>query len=142
MPIIFNQLQKECEEQQSLVIGAAKIYFSLNNISFINDINIAIEYIKTHLNTPIQIMDIVCYVGISRTNLLNKFKKETNETIGNYIMKCRLEKSKMLLKYSNISLGEISNYLCFSSQSYFQNKFKQMFKITPLKYRKEKTNKK
>lgn len=112
------------------------------NKEYSNDVNIAIEYIKTHLNTPIQIMNIVCYVGISRTNLLNKFKKETNETIGNYIMKCRLEKSKMLLKYSNISLGEISSYLCFSSQSYFQNKFKQMFKITPLKYRKEEANKK
>lgn len=35
-----------------------------------------------------------------------------------------------------MSLTEISNYLCYSSQSYFQNAFKKKFQLTPLQYRK------
>lgn len=32
---------------------------------------------------------------------------------------------------------EISSYLCFSSQSHFQNTFKKHFNITPLGYREQ-----
>lgn len=39
------------------------------------------------------------------------------------------------LTYSNKSLAEISSYLCFSSQSYFQNVFKRKYGITPKQYR-------
>ena len=52
-------------------------------------------------------------------------------------MRCRLEEAKSLLTYSDKTLSEISTYLCFSSQSYFQNIFKKKYGITPLKYRKQ-----
>jgi len=51
-------------------------------------------------------------------------------------MRCKLEEAKNLLKFSTLSLAEISNYLCFSSQSYFQNVFKKKYHITPNQYRK------
>ena len=40
-------------------------------------------------------------------------------------------------RYSEKSLAEISSYLCFSSQSYFQNVFKKQYGVTPLQYRKQ-----
>ena len=57
--------------------------------------------------------------------LLAQFKKETGETIGRYIMKAKLQEAKLLLAYSNKSLVEISNFFFFSSESYFQNLFKE-----------------
>ena len=50
-------------------------------------------------------------------------------------MRCKLEEAKSLLTYSDKSLIEISNYLCFSSQSYFQNVFKKKYGMTPKQYR-------
>ena len=56
--------------------------------------------------------------------------------IGAYITHCRLREAKALLRYTDKSLGEISSYLCFSSQSHFQNVFKKHIGRTPLEYRK------
>ncbi|MGN0840252.1 MAG: helix-turn-helix transcriptional regulator [Candidatus Ornithospirochaeta sp.] len=64
------------------------------------------------------------------------FQSELGITIDEYVIECRLREAKSLLKYTDKSLTEISNYLCFSSQSHFQNLFKKHYGITPLKYRK------
>ena len=55
--------------------------------------------------------------------------------ISEFIMQCRLEQAQKLLAHSDMSLSEISAYLCFSSQSYFQNVFKKKFGMTPRQYR-------
>lgn len=52
-------------------------------------------------------------------------------------MQVRLREAKSLLQYTDKSLGEISSYLCFSSQSHFQNAFKKETGITPAAYRKQ-----
>ena len=52
-----------------------------------------------------------------------------------FIMRCKLEEAKSLLTYTDKSLSEISSYLCFSSQAYFQNVFKKKFGVTPNEYR-------
>ena len=56
--------------------------------------------------------------------------------IGAFITQSKLREAQSLLKYSDMTIAEISNYLCFSSQSYFQNVFKNECGITPAKYRK------
>ena len=106
--------------------------------AFSGEVFTALQFIKTHTNQPIGVMDVVDYVGKSRSVLLAQFKKETGETIGRYIMKAKLQEAKLLLVYSNKSLVEISNFFFFSSQSYFQNLFKKEYGITPLSYRKKK----
>ena len=69
--------------------------------------------------------------------MMRRFKEELGIHIGAFITRCKLEEAKSLLTYSDKSLSEISNYLCFSSQSYFQNVFKKKFGITPLQYRRQ-----
>ena len=54
-----------------------------------------------------------------------------------FIMRCKLEEAKSLLTYTDKSISEISSYLCFSSQAYFQNVFKKKYKITPNEYRRQ-----
>ena len=71
----------------------------------------------------------------SRAYLFKKFRQELKSTIGAYITECKLRESRSLLQYTDKSLGKISSYLCFSSQSYFQNVFKKYNGVTPLEYR-------
>lgn len=54
-----------------------------------------------------------------------------------YVTKCKLEEACDLLVYGQRSLAEISAYLGYSSQSYFQNVFKKQHGVTPVQYRKQ-----
>lgn len=110
--------------QQKIPKGVSKAVYS------------SIEYISNHINEPISIDEIVEVSGKSRAYIFRSFQSELGMTIGKYIIECRLREAKSLLKYTDKSLTEISNYLCFSSQSHFQNLFKKHYGITPLKYRK------
>ena len=94
------------------------------------------QFISTHMNEPISASDVVAYSGKSRAYLFKKFQEELGISIGAYITECRLREAKSLLRYTDKPLGEISSYLCFSSQSHFQNVFKKEMGITPISYRK------
>ncbi|HBA69625.1 MAG TPA: AraC family transcriptional regulator [Lachnospiraceae bacterium] len=94
-----------------------------------------IQFITQHINDPIQVSDVAEHIGKSRSYLCEKFKKELGFDVSRFIMRCKLEEAKSLLTYSNKALSEISNYLCFSSQSYFQNVFKKKYGLTPKQYR-------
>lgn len=101
-----------------------------------SDINKCIQYIKQHTNQAISTSDVASYVGKSRSYLSHCFKKELGFEMREFIMRCKLEEAKSLLTYTDKSLSEISSYLCFSSQAYFQNVFKKKFGVTPNEYRK------
>ncbi|MCM1049232.1 MAG: AraC family transcriptional regulator [Clostridiales bacterium] len=96
-----------------------------------------INYIRSHTNSPISISSVAQHVHRSNSYVLKLFKKELGINMGSFITRCKLEEAKSLLTYSEKSLAEISSYLCFSSQSYFQNVFKKKYGMTPLQYRKE-----
>lgn len=95
------------------------------------------NYIRSHTNETIRVDDVAKQVHRSSSYMMKKFKEELGIHIGAFIIRCKLEESKSLLAYSDKSLTDISNYLCFSSQSHFQNAFKKQYGITPMQYRKK-----
>lgn len=96
-----------------------------------------ITYIRSHTNEPITINDVANHIHKSLSYSLQHFKEELSFNMGAFIMRCKLEEARSLLTYTDKSLAEISNYLCFSNQSYFQQVFKKNYGITPLQYRKQ-----
>lgn len=100
------------------------------------DIFQCIQFISTHTNQPLSVDDVAEAVGRSRSYLSKKFKKELGFNLSDFIMRRKLEEGKSLLAYTEKTISEISEYLCFSSQSYFQNVFKKKYKMTPYEYRK------
>lgn len=95
------------------------------------------QFISSHINQPIAVEDVVACAGTSRAQLFRHFQQELGTGIAAYITRCRMREAQSLLRYTEKSLGEISSYLCFSSQSYFQNVFKKQFGTTPAQYRKQ-----
>ena len=93
------------------------------------------EYIRKYYHQKICIPDIAEALGVSESHLSRIFKKETGESIQKYSMHMRIERAENLLKYSESSLTEISEYLCFSSQSHFGKVFKVYKNMTPKQYR-------
>lgn len=101
------------------------------------DVYACMTYIRSHTNEAISVEDAAAHVKRSSSYIMKHFKSELGIHIGAYIMRCKLEEAKSLLTYSEKTLAEISSYLCFSSQSYFQNVFKKQYGVTPLQYRKQ-----
>ena len=95
----------------------------------------ALDYINNHLHENITVSEISCYCSVSESNLRKKFKEDVGENIIFYIAKQKVSEAKTLLRYSDYSIIEISEYLSFSSQSYFTNVFKKVCGTTPAEYR-------
>jgi len=74
--------------------------------------------------------------GISKFNLIKRFKSSTNVTPHQFIIKKKLERSKNLLKEGSLSLTDVTYMLNFSDQSHFSNSFKKMYGMTPREFRK------
>lgn len=100
------------------------------------EVSVCVNYIRSHTNEPIGVEDVAAQIHRSSSYIMKKFKEELGFTIAAFITRCKLEEAKSLLAYSNRSLAEISNYLCFSSQPHFQTLFKKQYQMTPLEYRK------
>ncbi|MGN1344237.1 MAG: helix-turn-helix domain-containing protein [Traorella sp.] len=94
------------------------------------------QYISSHVNEPLTVQSVAEHFNISRPYLSKRFIEELGFSMSAFIMRCKLEESRYLLKNTEKSIGEISNYLFFSSQSYFQNVFKKQYGMTPHQYRK------
>ena len=95
-----------------------------------------IQYIANHINTDISVEKIANELNMDRSTLSKKFKRELGFNISSYIMRRKLEEAKSLLSYTDKTISEISEYLCFSTQSYFQNVFKKKYGLTPKEFRK------
>lgn len=101
------------------------------------DIYKAIQFISNHTNQQISVVDVAEHLNMDRSSLSKKFKKELGFNISDFIMRRKLEEAKSLLHFTDKSISEISEYLCFSTQSYFQNVFKKKYGITPNEFRKQ-----
>jgi len=94
-----------------------------------------IDYIYDHLNENIQLSDIAAYTGLHPNYLSALFRKETGETLTDFIQKEKIKTACNMLKYTEYSYSDISSTLAFSSQSYFIKVFKSIMGITPKEYR-------
>lgn len=75
--------------------------------------------------------------GISPEHLSRLFKKETGLGFSEYLSLLRLKKAEGTLKRnSEMSIAEIAFSCGFNDSNYFCEKFKKVYGVSPLKYRK------
>lgn len=95
----------------------------------------SIDYIYDHIHERITIEQLAYHTNLSPNYLSKLFKKEVGISVSDYIRERKISNAKNLLRYSDYSLIEISNYLAFSSQSHFIQIFERYVGMTPKKYR-------
>lgn len=93
------------------------------------------NYVRHHLSEPINAEDMAAELFMSRPYLSAKFKKETGETLTDYILREKTEEAKRLLRYSDKPAAAIGAYLGFSSHGHFIRVFKKYAGVTPNEYR-------
>lgn len=106
---------------------------------FLQDLDIPVRecilYVQQHTNQPLTVQSVADALGYHRAYLSSCFSNTMGFCLNEYIYRCKLEEGKTLLAFTNKSISEISSYLCFSSQSHFQLRFKKAFHVTPAEYR-------
>lgn len=81
------------------------------------------------------IKTLAAQFGYSQYYFSRKFHEETGMSLNQYLMKHKIEKSKLLLKNTALSIQDITDTLNFCSSSYFGKHFRQETGMTPLEYR-------
>lgn len=93
------------------------------------------ELIARNIHKRLTVEEIAQQIGINRTYLSTRFSENVGMTISQYNILIRLNAAENMLKYSDMAISQIAEYLCFSSQSYFGKVFKEKNKLTPVKFR-------
>ncbi len=106
-------------------------YAGINDLT----VNRAMKYILEHVTEKIVAKDIADTLHISTQYLSAKFKEVTGTGVVEFINKSKISEAEYLLTFTEEPLVRISNFLSFSSQSYFQSIFKKYTGLTPTEYR-------
>lgn len=95
------------------------------------------DYIATHLNKEFTLESMAKEIGVNPSYLSRKFKEYENMGIAEYTSRRRIQAAENMLKYSDIPIAAIAQYLCFHSQSYFGAVFKEYTGLSPRRYREQ-----
>lgn len=113
--------RREDEKENRLVHMAKNLIYEKYGESLLS-----VSYIAEELN-------------VSTAYLSSLFKIETGENLVKFITRYRVEKSKELLRQSNMKVSDIAGKVGYINVSYYTSIFRNQVGISPLQYR-EKTN--
>lgn len=92
------------------------------------------DYINNNLDRTIKIEDLERHSGLNPTKMQNGFKFLFNHTVNEYIMQQRMLQASILLRTTDLSLGQIAEAIGISSKSYFSKSFKKHYGVLPSEY--------
>ncbi len=95
-----------------------------------------IGYINDHYQEKLSQRETAEKFHFSREYFARFFKKQTGMTYKKYVTLYRLEKAREELIHKNSKISDIALQNGFSSETQFISSFKNVFGLTPLKYRK------
>ena len=93
------------------------------------------QYVRNHYREKLTVAHIAKQFYLSPEYLSSLFIKECRISLPEYIRSLKINQAKVLLKFTDRSLIDISSLLSFSSQSYFQTVFRRETGMTPQYFR-------
>lgn len=95
----------------------------------------ALRFIREQAFQKIQVEDVARHAGVGRRSLERKFKDLVGKSIDQSIRQTRLDRARILLRESKLTLDEIAERCGFSSTDYFSKVFKAHSGQTPAAFR-------
>lgn len=96
-----------------------------------------LSYIQENYAKPISLEDLAKIYHMSPKYFCHYFKQNFSMTFLEYLTRYRIEKARILLKNTGLSVMEIGFLVGYENFSYFIRIFKRIVGITPAKYRVE-----
>lgn len=94
-----------------------------------------VDYIDLHLEQKIQAADLAVQLGYDDYYITRRFKRETGYSLTNYIKFAKIERAKVLLQSTRLTVQQIADGLGFTTRSYFIQCFKAVTGRTPTAWR-------
>lgn len=99
------------------------------------------EYMNEHYADPnLNMSAITDRFGMSAARLSLDFKEQMEMTPSDYLLLIRMEKSKVLLAETRMSIKEICAAVGYFDTSGFIRRFRQYMAMTPVQYRQNSAN--
>lgn len=94
-----------------------------------------VSEIRAHPQREWSIQNLAASVGLSVSQFGRRFRALFGCSPVEYILQIRMDRARLLLRESLLSVGEISEELGYKDVGYFSRQFKQRTGISPLVYR-------
>lgn len=101
-------------------------------------LQLMMQYIHQNYRSNISLDSIADYAMLSKSTVLNYFRKYLHTTPINYLISYRLNEAAVLLRKTEKKIITISNETGFNNVDYFCKLFKKHYHLTPTEYRKNK----
>jgi AraC family transcriptional regulator len=96
----------------------------------------AIDYMQAHLGEDLSLSAIAEELGMSQYYFCHLFKRSTGISPHQYLIRQRVERSKILLKQRDRTVTSIALECGFASSSHFAKCFRQLTGLNPKEFRK------
>lgn len=94
-----------------------------------------INWVEFNLQEPLALKYLAEKFSVNASYLSGQFKRETGETMTNYINGRRIQKSLYYLTTTRLSIQEIAAKVGIYDENYFSRIFKRVKNMTPREYR-------
>ncbi len=91
----------------------------------------AIEVMKAHIEEPISCKQVAEQVGLSQRQMERVFKEHLEHRPNQYYLNLRLEKARLLLEQSDMSILNVAMACGFQSTSHFSQCYKRTYQRLP-----------
>lgn len=139
----YIQSVEDCRDSGGLSALAHAMYHDFiyrvhqlhSNPNYSHAIQKCCDFIELSLDKRIRTADLAALVGYTEYYLTEKFKKETGQSVSSYIRFAKVERAKLLLETTDMTVRAIAESLSFNTVNYFIQSFRDTTGYTPIQYR-------
>lgn len=126
MQILIQIYRQSSNEKKSLSVGESGSSFTIYHI---------LRYVDREYLNIASVKDISAKMSYSEYYISHLFKEKIGISIKEYITEKKMKNAAVLLTTSNLSIGEVSEHLNFSTEHTFRQAFKKYHGASPREYR-------
>lgn len=104
-------------------------------------IKAAVKYIQSNIHTAISVAELTKFLGVSQPYLFRLFKTKFHISPKEYILRQKLNRAKLLLKETPLTITHVANSVGFQDVLSFSKFFKSKTGLSPQNYRNMTTRK-
>jgi two-component system response regulator YesN len=124
------------EQLRGILCSALAYRDSHANAQYKSLVRRAQEYIERHYTDPeLSLNEVATCVNLSASHFSVIFSQETGKTFKEYLIECRIQKAKELLRMTSLRSADIAYQVGYGDPHYFSSVFKKNTGLTPMEFR-------
>ena len=94
------------------------------------------QYVQENYSRQVSLEDVAAASNLSSAYLSTMFKKEMGINFSDFLISCRMEAAKKLLKNTDLPISEVAEKVGYTDSRYFSKTFNKVVGLKPSAYRK------